>query len=342
VLWQKDKIKENKVYLSFQVLNLEAFAVKWTDIQEIPVLPHAISSGVTFYSLQSGEELWTSPCALSCITDVLSADDESVNLTQSDRANEGFSILRYDVLTGQELQNCSPQSGAGNMIWGRYWFPLLFAYSSKEFIVDDGWMYADTTQVADIAPVPNYEGVIDIYKFPDCSRPPTPVWSTIEVVSKEIDRYYLPTLLYADIAPFTWIGKPYTNFFLFQKDGHLYKVAVPEQSFTYLYHNKTDDSVYLVPKFADIDPPPYQLIPGIDAKVVRVELMDNFIYTLLEDGILQIIDFDSLTTVLKVQTNLQMYTLGNIIFKKLEDVIVLLNATETNQDLIAFQLPSKN
>jgi outer membrane protein assembly factor BamB len=97
-LWQKDKTKEDKVYSTFQVLNDKVFAADWTDIQELPVLPHAISSGLTFYSLDSGEELWTSTCTLSCTVKVLSADDNAINLVQSDRARENFLISRNELL----------------------------------------------------------------------------------------------------------------------------------------------------------------------------------------------------------------------------------------------------
>jgi PQQ-like domain len=297
LVWQKDKTKEKKVYLTLQVLSDKVFAANWTDIKEIPVLPHAISSGLTIYSLESGQELWTSRCTSSCIPEILAAGDNTVDLIQSDRRQESFTISRYDLLTGKELQNCSPESGAGNIMFRRYLFPLVLAYSSRKLVTASPWIYADTTQVTNIAPTPNYTSAIDIYRLPDCSQPATPIWSPVETVSKDIDRYFLPTLLYAEIAPFSWVAGPLNESFLFQNEGQLYKVPVPQESFTYLYHNKSDDSVYIEPKFADIDPPPYELIPGIKGKVVKVELLDNLIVALLEDGTLQVINFDSLATV---------------------------------------------
>jgi PQQ-like domain len=334
VVW-KAPTSEDVKYWNYQILSDEIVAVEWTK-GGVGAPAHLISSGIDFLKVESGEKAWAIPC---CGANIVYTDGEIIDVANESLEVNTFSITRYALKSGEVLRECPIESGTGFLIYRRYLFPEVFSYSPKGFIADGTSLYIDTSQITNISPTPNSKGFVDIYKFPQCDESPARQ-SPIESVSDTVERYYMPTLMYADIDLFSWVAGPYKDFFLFEKEGQLYKVPIPAKSFTYLYHNKTDNSVSIAPTFSDIDPPPYENIPGVDGNVAKVELMNNLIVVLLEDSTLKMIDFDSGETVLQAVTNIDLFG-TNTVFHRIDDVFIVESYAFENPNHLyqAFRFP---
>jgi hypothetical protein len=332
LLWQLTAGESTKTYQYLHIESDDVIAVYSVDTSIVQGSARGASSTLEFYDLSSGIMLWSIGC---CNAKIIYSANNSVDIGRTSLEVNSFKITRFDATSGEILRDCPVDSGAGQWMYRRYLFPEVFVYSPKDFFADGNWLYNDTTQVTNISSTPNNKGIVDLYKFPQCPSVTMPL--APEDVSDTLERYYLPTLMYAEITPFNWVAGPYNSFYLFQNEGQLYKVAVPEKSFTYLYHNKQDNSVYVAPKFEEIVPLPFEPISGVEGKIVKVQLIDNFIVAMLEDGTLQIIDFDTSRTLLKTRTDLLPEEV-TVSFQRVGDILVLSSYAD-NQTLSASKIP---
>jgi PQQ-like domain len=327
-LWQIEK-GEIHGFSDFQVLNDEVALITFLERSG-----RTLNTIPGIFDLKTGEMLWSFEEFFdTTFVKVLQIDSEKIDLLLISQNRQFKSLIAYDLRSGEILSQCdiltrgsNPQLEFDKL--GPVWPGLPM--NPDEYVFYDNRLYSGS-----YAP----GSTQNLYSFPLCMGdflfPP----ASAETVNETTDRYLLEGIAYYDTAPFSWQAGPFNGNFLFIKDGQLYKVPVPSESSAYLYHNKADDSVYIEPKFADIDPPPYRLIPGIEGKVVKVELMGDRVYILLDDSTLQVINFDSLETLLKAQTNLDVSALTNVTFYQQNDVLVLDVATINSHDLIAYQLP---
>jgi PQQ-like domain len=330
VLWQQPK--EGRKAMNIQLLNEDYFLMTTEAILDANVghRPFEINSQQGIYEIKTGEQLWVKNGGTEAVySKAVHSNNKTIDFLTINGGSYPNFLSRNVLRTGESVSDCVVSTfvtflGLENKKEDVLGGPIA-RHSVDDYQMDGNWLY--------LMAYPN-----GIHRFPFCTGETLFPPQSPEAISETLDRYLHPSLVYYDITPFSWIAGPTNGNFLFQKDEQLYKVPVPQDSFTYLYHNKTDDSVYIEPKFADIDPPPYELIPSIEGKVVKVELMDNRVYVLLDNGILQVINFVSLETVLKAQTNLDTTVLTDMAFYQQNDVLIVESSSSVSRDLLAYQL----
>ena len=97
--------------------------------------------------------------------------------------------------------------------------------------------------------------------------------------------------------------------------------------------------LYIEPSFTDISPPPYELIPDIEGKVVKAELLDGLLLVVLEDRTFQIIDFDSLEALGKFRLNQGKAAPSSIDFIVIYDVLLVMRQAGESLYIAALTLP---
>jgi PQQ-like domain len=338
VVWKQEKI--NRQARDYRVLNdnyLEMTTMKILEGRGHRPVEWEVWQGI--YRLGTGEFLWRiQNNQRDQVDKIINSDMKSLDVfTWS--VSQGLSDLdRYDLETGKVISSCSLFTSWDDRIGALVLGPTERALEGDTLMVEDGWIYAHELNAVDS----------NILRIPLCTKddifapPPT------ETLSKDLDRYLLSTVLYYDINPFIALGGPYKGYLLLERDEQLYKVQISEKPFTYLYYDKSNDITYIAPTFGTIQPAPYEdaRIPYFNdnvytlnkPKLKKAELIDNLIVALLEDGILQVIDFDSLETVLKAQTHLDMSALTSVTFHQQNDVLIVENSNSASLNLLAYQL----
>jgi PQQ-like domain len=322
ILWQQRK--EGRFILDVQVLNDSYFVMTTEAILDMTVGHRwtEIRNQQGIYRLKDGQ------LAFSVGTDWIDNTTEIVNVTQefvdtkiTYKTRREVYLNRYEIETNEQIATC-PLSFAPQQDRLRERLTNIIAYALTEIsVVEDDWFYS--------------RSVDNIQRTPFCIQDDVFASPPPESVSNEMDRYLLPTFLYYDTNPFVVYAGPEKGYFILGKDTQLYKSPVPKESFTYLYHNKNDDSSYIAPKFTDIKPVPYELITDVGGRPFKVELIGNLIVTLLEDSTLKVINFDTSEILLEAATNINALS-TNTTFTKVANVLVI----ESEYLYQAFQFPS--
>lgn len=336
VLWKQEKF--DRQAREYKVLNDDFLKITTMKILEKRgTRPGAWEVWQGIYRLKTGELLWRIKNNQQDQEDkIINSNLESVDILTSFSTRDSISLDRYNLETGEIIKSCPLPPVQDNRIGSIALSLIRSALVWDTLMVENGGLFSR----------PDYEvksTEFNILRIPFCmegnpySTPPA------EILSKDLDRYLLSSVLYYDTRPFIAHSGPYNGFFLFEAYNQLYKVPVPKESFTYLYHDKSNDLMYIAPTFNTIYPSPYERIPNFNIdvdklKLIKVELIDGKVFVLFSNGTFQIIDFESLETVLKTQTHLNIEVLGEVTFHTLENVVILSNLTQNKQDLMAFPL----
>ncbi len=328
LLWQT---KKPRVIRDIEVLNDVYVVITSEAILEkgIGHRPHESRRRKDMYGLTTGQFLWTFLNG-SEITKVFNITNNYVD-TLTIFPDQGYKqVSRQNLETGEIIAECDIASrGSYTKLelekLGPIW-PELLQYP-EVYTFYENYLYVSSSP---------YSVTWSVYRIATCDKPRPQEPKLPEAVSETVDRYLLENVLYEDIQPFSYIGGPLNGYFLFWKGDYLYKVPVPKESFTYLYHNKTDDSVYIAPKFNEIDPSPYEHLTMITGKVIKAGLSDkNLIIALLEDGTLQVVDFDSLETVFMATTDFKETSEVRLV----NNILLIRDSIEGKTDMVAFKLP---
>jgi PQQ-like domain len=315
-LW---RVKKDLSYGSFQVLTDDFVVGRATEIRE-EVGGRPLSFNFTFIDMKIGQKLWTigGGWVYAPSYNILFNDETYIYISEYTQNRFGATLSRYDLKTGTITSECPmlqyplPEELRNFEVSGLY-------YDLVPMVVDDQYIYAI-----------GRGHLRDIYRIPLCTDQPI---SEVEPVSETLDRYFVPTLMYAYISPYEWAAGPYNGYFLFQKEDSLLKVPVPEESFSYLYHDKTAGTFYTAPRFANIDPTSYEVVPNISGKIYSTGVGNDLIvvYSTVEgEGLhTQIIDFDSLKTIFKTRGGGSFITSG---------IFLASNLIENKREITAFKL----
>jgi PQQ-like domain len=316
MVWQ---IEKTRVIRDIEVLNDLYVVITSTAILETGIghKPHEGNEQKDMYNLLTGQFFWTASGGMYLTKWFNVTDDYADTLIIFDYPSMK-KITRYNIKTGEIIAECDISTrGSGNNQLefdklGPVWSGLPNYPNAYIFYKD--WLYVSSDW---------YSSTRSVFRFPVCDTANLQETELPEAVSETVDRYLLKNIIYDDVTPSWFFTVPYHGFLLVGKDLELYKVPIPEESFTYLYHNKTDDSVCIAPKFAELDPPPYELIPGSEGEKIATQLIDNLVVILFEDGILKVIDFDTSETLLITDTNISRTDNLLATFYKVNDVLVV-------------------
>lgn len=321
-LWQIEKpgiIRHSEVLNdSFVMITSRAILAKGVGHR-----PHEANDQRAMYSLPTGQPLWTFPGG-NYLTKVFQVTERYVDLLTI-VPDQGYKqVLRQNIETGETVAVCDLTSrGSYTQLeiekLGPLWPELPL--SPDQYTFYDGYLYVTSSP---------YSVTQSIYRIPPCDQ-----LSPQVLQAPEKGPFLLENIVYYDLQPFSQVGGPLNGYFLFWKGSDLYKVPVPEESFTHIYHNDVDGSVDLAPTFDELDPPPYERLAAITGQVTKAGLSDkNLVIALLADGTLQVLDFNSLKTVLTATSFAETSEV-----RVVHDILLVVDSQQGKVDMTAFRLP---
>ncbi|MCA9839701.1 MAG: PQQ-binding-like beta-propeller repeat protein [Trueperaceae bacterium] len=235
-LWQQ--AKENRFVKEVKVLTDKYLSLYTWSILDLYVAhrPSEINDRLGIYRLSTGEWLWYVDKGLDAeFNHLVHFNDDFTDVYQGFLAEGRRYLNRFKSETGELIKSCVIHAYQ-NRIDALSIEPVQSALFDRLTVTED-WLYT----------IPDYrrtqQKIFSISRIPYCTERSTFFPSEAETLSDTLERYYLPTLLYYDISPFKVVAGPYHDYYLFEASGQLFRVPVPQESFTYLYHDKTDDSL---------------------------------------------------------------------------------------------------